>query len=79
MSGFRHFNIGRTGTLVVIIKTYIADGDSIGLGQYQGGGVRWQVNAELLFIPDFPIFPLSKRRGKKEHLYIDICTKYFVS
>lgn len=65
MSSFKHFNIGRTGTVLVIIQTYIADVDSIGLGQYKGGGVRWQVNGELVFIPDFLIPPLSERKEQE--------------
>lgn len=66
MSSFKHFNIGRTGTVLVIIQNYVADVDSIGLGQFKGGGVRRQVNGELLFIPDFRILPLSERK-KQEH------------
>lgn len=41
-------------------QTYIADVDSIDLGELEGGGVGWHVNDELVFIPDFLIFPLLK-------------------
>lgn len=46
--------------MTVIRQTYIANVDSIGLGQLKGGSIRWQVNAQLFFVPDFCIFPLSK-------------------
>lgn len=49
-------------------QTYIADVDSIGLGQLKSGGVRWQVNTELVFVPDFSIFPLSKRKQQAHEL-----------
>lgn len=49
-----------TFAVSVMVQTYIADVDSIDLGELEGGGVRWQVNGELVFIPDLPIFPLSK-------------------
>lgn len=69
--------------MIVQTRTYIADVDSIGLGQLKGGGVRWQVNTELVFVPGFSIFPLSKRKQQEHELrygvtliYTDNCTKY---
>lgn len=68
--------------MIVETQTYIADVDSIGLGQLKGGGVRWQVNTELVFVPDFSIFPLSQRKQQEHKLlhgvtliYTDNCTQ----
>lgn len=72
---FKHFSIGRTGTVLVLIQTYITDVDGIGLGQFKGGGVRWQVNGELIFIPDFLIFPLPVR---KQNINFIILTHSFI-
>lgn len=51
-------------TWLVLKPTYIADVDSIGLGQNKAGGVGRHVEFELVIIPDFPIFPLSEINKK---------------
>lgn len=52
------------------MQTYIADVDSVGLGQFKGGSVMWHVNADLFCIPDFPIFSLSERKNKHVNFFI---------
>lgn len=52
------------------MQTYIADINSVGLGEFKGGGVGWHVNGELVFIPDFPIFPLSEIKKKNINCFI---------
>lgn len=44
------------------MQTYITDINSVCLGEFKGGGFRWHMNDELVFIPHFPIFPLAERK-----------------
>lgn len=47
-------------------ETYIADGDGVCLCQFNAGGISWDVNGKLVFVPDFPIFHLSERKNKQQ-------------
>ncbi len=35
----------------------------------------WDVNGELVFIPDLPVFPLSDRKKEHEFLHFDTLNK----
>lgn len=53
-------------TLSTLRWTYIADVDSVGLGQFKCGSVIWYMNGGLFVIPDFFVFSLLGQKNTQD-------------